>query len=78
MFSAAFNCKTVLLADKSSYDGDYTIVANPLQDPTTGAISITSVRIFYKGTTYFIGEGVLRVAKIYLKKVFFNELISFL
>jgi hypothetical protein len=55
------NCKTVLLADSSDYNGTYTITANPLKDISTGTISIDSIQITFNSTTYLVNEKILIV-----------------
>jgi hypothetical protein len=61
MFSLSQNCKVVLLADNSNYNGSYTITTIPAQDTLTGAISIGSIRITFGQTTYMADELSLKV-----------------
>ena len=66
MFSLKQNCKVVLLADNTNYNGAYTITAIPLKDTTTGAISIDSILINFGSTSYLLNEIGLKVSKFFI------------
>lgn len=68
MFSLSQNCKVVLLADDSNYNGAFTITTIPFQDTLTNAISIDSIRIKFGQVTYIADELGLKVK---IKTIYF-------